>query len=94
MCVATNARCETVTIGLPQRIDASVASGLLDGAGRIAFAIIEAGSRRPFSLLRSRIRSFGTAPSFPIVANLSAQFETEVSVTGYETTPGSATGVR
>jgi len=44
MCVATNAWSEALTISLPQGIDASVASLLRDGAGCIAFAIVEAGS--------------------------------------------------
>jgi len=42
MCVATNAWSEALAISLPQCIDASVASLLMDWAGRIAFAIVEA----------------------------------------------------
>jgi hypothetical protein len=40
MCVATNTWSEALTISLPQCIDASVASLLMDRTGRIAFAII------------------------------------------------------
>ena len=49
MCVATNAGSETFTISLPQCINASVASLVTNGTGRIAFAIVEAGSPIPSS---------------------------------------------
>jgi hypothetical protein len=60
MCVATNARSEALTISLPQCIDASVASLLMYGAGRIAFAIVEAGSPIPSSALPAAL-----SDSFP-----------------------------
>jgi len=77
MCVATSAGSEALTISLPQCIDTSFASVVMDGTGRIAFGTVEAGSPNPSSAfpLRSPIRSFGTVSSFPIVANPSRQFE-------------------
>jgi len=44
MRVATNARSEALAVSLPECIDASVASILMDGGGRIAFAFAGAGS--------------------------------------------------
>jgi hypothetical protein len=49
MCVATNAWSEALTVSLPQCIDAGVASHLIDGARRIALAIMEAGTPIPSS---------------------------------------------
>jgi len=50
MCVASNARSETVALDLPQRIDASVASFLTDLPVAVTVAIVEAGPSVPSPL--------------------------------------------
>ncbi len=75
MCVATNTWGETLTINAPQCIDASVATLLMSKARRIVIAVVKpdrSTSGRLF-LAFSRIRSFGTVPSFPSVVNPSKQ---------------------